>query len=200
MTDQWQPVPVRLINTAGEIKALADPLRMRVVGLLMANWDRSWSAKEIAGELDQATTKLYHHLKMLESAGLITDVESRVVSGIVEHRYRTSQRSLQFDDSLFGSPDTRPDSIAQLAAVLDTTRDDLVDFLDRDDSDYEQVLLSKVTARLTADEIAHVKAVVDDLVESYRAERDDPRRADLPLTSVTFLMHPSPHDHAHPLD
>jgi DNA-binding transcriptional ArsR family regulator len=196
----FQPASLRLINTAAEIKALADPLRTRVIGLLMANWQRSWSAKEIAGELGQATTKLYHHLKMLEAAGLITDVESRLVSGIVEHRYQPSQRSLQFDQALFGSLDTRPDTIAQLAAVIDTTRDDLLDFLSRDDTDYHQVLLSKVTARLTAEEISHIEDVVGELVDSYRARRDDPERAAVPLTVVTFLMHPSAHDSSHPLD
>lgn len=200
LDESWQPAAVRLINTAGEIKALADPLRMRIVQLLMARFDRSWSAKEIAGELDQATTKLYHHLKMLEAAGLITDVESRLVSGILEHRYRTSQKSLQFDDSLFGSPETRPDSIAQMAAVVDTTRDDLLDYLNRDGSDYEAVSLSKMTVRLHPEEIQHVNDIVAGLVQQYRSSRDDPARAALPNTSMLFLMHPSIHDGTPPPD
>src|SRR5690349_21212692 len=115
MTAPSEPIRVRKIDSAEAIKALADPLRLRVLTLLMGDHDRSWTVKEIAAELEQSVTKLYHHVNVLENAGLIRDVETRLVSGIVEHRYASGQRGLEFDDALYRSSDTRDASLANVA-------------------------------------------------------------------------------------
>jgi DNA-binding transcriptional ArsR family regulator len=190
----WEPLAVRTINSADAIKALADPLRLRLLQLLMMSDDRTWSVKEIAGELTQPVTKLYHHIKLLEKGELITDVESRLVSGIVEHRYRASQKSLQFDDAMFRAPETRHDSIEQMAALLDSTRDGLVDYLYREDADMSQVTVSKSTARLTPEEIEAVEKTIEGMVEGFVKARDDANRAGLPRTSMFFLMNPLGHE------
>lgn len=195
MTDVASQLPaVRVIESAAAIKALADPLRIRLLQLLMTTSDRSWCVKEIAAELDQPVTKLYHHVKILESAGLIADAESRLVSGILEHRYRASQKSLRLDEALFGAPETRPDTIAQVAALVDTTRDDLIDYLNRGDADLDLVSVTKSTSRLTPEEIEAVSAMIEDLVSGFAATRDDKDRSDLPHTSMLFLLHPLAHD------
>lgn len=192
----WEPLSVRLVSGAEAMKAMADPLRLRVLQLLMMASQRSWTVKEIAAELGQPVTKLYHHVKLLESADLISDVETRVVSGIVEHRYRANQSSLRFDDMLFGSAEGRHDSIAQVAAVLDSTRDDLVDYLYREDADIDRVTVSKTTTRLTEAELAEVTATVDRMIHGFAASRDDADRSGLPRTSVLFVLNPLGHDPA----
>src|ERR1700750_802967 len=100
MSGPTEPMRVRKIDSAEAIKALADPLRLRVLTLLMRDHERTWTVKEIATELGQSVTKLYHHVNLLEQVGLIRDVETRLVSGIVEHRYASGQRGLEFDDAL----------------------------------------------------------------------------------------------------
>src|SRR6476469_1883077 len=112
MNAPGEPLRIRKIDSAQAIKALADPLRLRMLTVVMGDHDRTWTVKEIASELGQPVTKLYHHVNTLEQAGLIRDVETRLVSGIVEHRYASGQRGLEFDDSLYRSPDTRDDTIA----------------------------------------------------------------------------------------
>jgi DNA-binding transcriptional ArsR family regulator len=192
----WQPVANRVIDDAVALKAIADPLRLRILQLLSMSHDRSWSVKEVAAELAQPVTKLYHHVKLLEAANLITDVETRVVSGIVEHRYRASQRSMRFDDGLFTTPETRHDSIAQLSAMLDSTRDDLVDYLYQENADSERITLSKMSARLTDAEIHEVNETVEAMVKRFQAVRDDPDRRDLPRMSILFMINPVGHDPA----
>jgi DNA-binding transcriptional ArsR family regulator len=197
MTDPaWEPADVRRVETAEEIKAMADPLRLRVLQLLMTTAERTWSVKEIAAELGQPVTKLYHHVKLLEAAALITDVESRLVSGILEHRYAASQRSLRFDDALMGSPETRPDSIAHVGLTVDTSRDDLLDYLNRDDADLSRVNVIRSNARLTLEETKQIEATIDEMVAGFKTAREAPDRADLPRTSMLFLMHPTAHDPA----
>jgi DNA-binding transcriptional ArsR family regulator len=191
----WAPARTKVIDTAEAIKALADPLRLRLLQLLMTASDRSWSVKEIATELQQPVTKLYHHVKILEAAELITDVETRVVSGIVEHRYRSSQKGLRFDDALlFGTPETRSDSIAQIAALVDTSRDDLIEYLSLEDADIDRVNVSRARMRLTAAEFIIVTEAIDGLLEGFRKLGEGTDRSDVPRHSMLFVLHPLAHD------
>jgi DNA-binding transcriptional ArsR family regulator len=191
----WQPARSRVVDTADAIKAMADPLRLQLLQLLMRTWGRSWSVKEMAAELHQPVTKLYHHVKLLEGADLITDVDTRLVSGIVEHRYRTAQRSLKFDESLFLAPETRDDSIAQVAALVDTSRDALLDYLHLDPRETDQVLISRNTAKLTAEEIKAVMTTIEQLVETF-ARASDEERSSGPRTAMLCLLHPLVEDDA----
>jgi DNA-binding transcriptional ArsR family regulator len=187
-----------MIDSAEALKALADPLRLKILHLMMGALDQAWSVKELAAELKQPVTKLYHHIKLLEGAGLITDVESRLVSGIVEHRYRASQRSLKMDDAMFISPETRDDSIAQVAALVDTSRDALIDYLHGDYAEADEVLVSRSAARLTVEEAVAVREAVEELVEKFRRARDDDAdeaHANLPRSAMLILFHPLTSDH-----
>lgn len=95
----------------------------RVRGPLLRRLRTPHSAAELAAELDVPVTRLYHHLKVLESAGLIEVVATRRVGAALERRYRAVARSFQV------GPDAVRDAAdlaRSLAAVLDSTRADLV--------------------------------------------------------------------------
>src|SRR5215471_2523012 len=94
---------VRAITDVETLKALADPLRLKMLSALMRGRPDDLpvlSVKELAHELGEPQTKLYRHVKQLEAAGLIRAVASRVVSGIVEQRYQASQRDLMLGSGL----------------------------------------------------------------------------------------------------
>ncbi|WP_344659131.1 ArsR/SmtB family transcription factor [Catenulispora subtropica] len=89
---------VRTVTDVDTIKALADTTRLSILRALSR--DRvPKSAKELAEELGEPQTKLYRHLKVLLEAGLIEVAETRVVSGIVETKYRAAQSSVTIDPS-----------------------------------------------------------------------------------------------------
>lgn len=186
----YRPADVRVINDAEALKALGDPLRLRILHSLMAQPRRTWSVKEVAALLGQPVTKLYHHVKLLEQVGLIADVETRVVSGIVEHRYQSAQLSLQFDDALFGSPATRDASIQQAASLVDESRDELVAYLARPDADIEAIHLSRAYARLTPDEAREVRDQLTRLIDDLTSRKGDAGREHLPRTAMLLLVHP----------
>lgn len=103
-----------------------DPLEElvhRVRGPLLRRLRRPRSAAELAAELDVPVTRLYHHLKVLESAGLIEVVATRRVGAALERRYRTVARSFRVGPDAVR--DTQ-DLARSLASVLDSTRADLV--------------------------------------------------------------------------
>jgi DNA-binding transcriptional ArsR family regulator len=102
---------VRTVTDVDTIKALADSTRLAILRAL--NRDRvPKSAKELAEELEQPQTKLYRHLKVLLEAGLIEAAETRVVSGIVETKYRSAQGSVTIDPT--GHPDETREAMGRI--------------------------------------------------------------------------------------
>lgn len=67
------------------LKVIADPLRLELLSLL----SEPKTAKELAATLGVPTTRLYYHLRVLESHGLVKVVSTRLVSGIEEKTYRS---------------------------------------------------------------------------------------------------------------
>jgi DNA-binding transcriptional ArsR family regulator len=115
----------RAISDAETLRALADPLRLRILSVLMQRDDGNlpvMSVKELAADLGEPQTKLYRHIKHLESAGLINAVSSRVVSGIVEQRYQACQSDLMLGTTLEEKQKVSADAEAAAAAVLELYR------------------------------------------------------------------------------
>jgi DNA-binding transcriptional ArsR family regulator len=94
-----EPDEIPLVRQVGDVetlKALADPVRLRILRALESR-ARSlpvMSVKELAEKLGEPQTKLYRHVKVLESAGLIRVAATRLVSGILEQRYQAAQHGL----------------------------------------------------------------------------------------------------------
>jgi DNA-binding transcriptional ArsR family regulator len=115
----------RLVNDAATLKALADPLRLAILGVLVRHDPEPLTAKELAAELDEPQTKLYRHLKQLEKVELIAVAGTRLVSGIVESRYRVRQEQLQLSSEIFAPGSAqRPGALAAMLAALEVTRRD----------------------------------------------------------------------------
>jgi DNA-binding transcriptional ArsR family regulator len=117
------PPPARVVSDLAVLKALADPTRLAILNALMAIGPGGLpvrSVKELAEELAEPQTKLYRHVKQLEAAGLIEVAATRVVSGIVEQRYRASQRDLTIraPGGLLKDPDRASDAEAAARNVL----------------------------------------------------------------------------------
>lgn len=117
---------VRTVGDAETLKALADPLRLALLTALMRTSPgglRIMSVKELAEELGEPQTKLYRHVKQLEAAHLIKVAASRMVSGILEHRYQACQQDLRFGRDLIREQGTADDATAALGALFDAYRD-----------------------------------------------------------------------------
>jgi DNA-binding transcriptional ArsR family regulator len=124
-----RPVEVRVVRDVATLRVLSDPVRLAILRVLMADVDtgpRIMSVKELAEEIGQPPTNLYRHIKQLEAHNLITVAESRLVSGILEQRYRTSQLRLHWDSSLLADRTTSGDTSTMVAATFDQFRNDYV--------------------------------------------------------------------------
>jgi len=81
----FQPVLFQIINTPEQLKALADPLRNRVLSILC---EREATNQQVAKALGEPHAKVLHHVRYLLDAGLIVLVDQRIKGGNVEKYYR----------------------------------------------------------------------------------------------------------------
>jgi DNA-binding transcriptional ArsR family regulator len=77
------------INDPRLVKALAHPVRVRVLALLEG---RTMTPKQLALELDMPLENVSYHVRTLAKFGLIELQRRRITRGVVEHHYRTAQR------------------------------------------------------------------------------------------------------------
>ncbi|TDU06562.1 helix-turn-helix protein [Streptomyces sp. 846.5] len=126
MDGEGTAVPgVRVVDDTDTLKALADPLRVTILRVMMdraAQHLRGWTAKELAAELGEPQTKLYRHLKQLEERGLLRVAETRVVSGITEQRYVAGQTTLEFSRDFLDQRADRDDQAEAFGAAIDSFR------------------------------------------------------------------------------
>ena len=76
--------PITEIDDPRLVKALAHPLRIRILGILE---QRSATPKELAELLDVQLENLSYHVRTLRDFGFIKLERRRMVKGAVEHRY-----------------------------------------------------------------------------------------------------------------
>ena len=112
---------VLVVEEPQQLRALADPLRGRIITLLR---QRAASTTELASALDTPKGTVGHHLKVLEKAGLVRVVRTRKVRALTEKYYGRVARLfvLKTDDSM---PDELRRS-ALAAMMLRQAADELI--------------------------------------------------------------------------
>lgn len=82
-----------IVAEPAQLRAMADPFRTQLIQLLR---DRARSTQEISEELSVPKGTVGHHLKVLESAGLIHVVRTRKVRAVTEKFYGRTARLFLF--------------------------------------------------------------------------------------------------------
>jgi DNA-binding transcriptional ArsR family regulator len=134
----------------GVHKALADPLRIRLVEWLM---ERPRSARELADCAGLPADRLYYHLSQLEQAGLIEVAEyRRLARGKVERVYAPAEAEPPGHDA---SPQ---EMAAFLGSVLDATAMDITAaFQARQAGRRREVDVTRGALRLTDEALAELR-------------------------------------------
>jgi predicted ArsR family transcriptional regulator len=141
--------------TRAEARALAHPLRLRILRLCL---DEAHTNREIADRLGQQPATVLYHVRTLERTGFLRrEAERRGRRGAREIPYRATKKSwaLSFE----------PDQAGHLA-IFDATRAELVE------SGPESVLgLTRMAVRLGPEQLKELERRIAELVE--QAEADD---------------------------
>ncbi len=106
--------------TPAEFKAMAHPLRLRILRLCLHD---ALTNKEIADRLDQNPATVLHHVRMLVEQGFLRSERPRTgARGALEKPYRATRKSWTLSSEKFPA-DKR---FAQDLATIDAFRDEVV--------------------------------------------------------------------------
>jgi DNA-binding transcriptional ArsR family regulator len=142
-----------LVADPQQLRAMADPFRTQLIQLLR---NRARSTQEIAEQLKMPKGTVGHHLKVLESAGLIRVVRTRKVRAVTEKFYgRTARLFLyQTEDPADGR------AISAVTLRQAASEVDLAQFVSG---------FGLVRARLTQKDIDRFERRAKRLLEDFRA-------------------------------
>jgi DNA-binding transcriptional ArsR family regulator len=175
------PDTERLISDVETLKALSDPLRLRILEMMVTRADVPWSVKELAARLDVPQTRLYHHVELLVERDLLRVAEQRVVSGIIETRYRVAALSFRLDRRLLaGDSGLQAAGLELLHTVFDGARDEIARALRAHIADEaaggvedperpDRPIVSRSLAHLTPARAAEFRARLTALINEYDA-------------------------------
>lgn len=174
------PAAERLVADVETLKALSDPLRLRILETMVQAADESWTVKRIARALGVGPTKLYHHIRILEDNDLIRPAGQQLVRGIVETSYRIAQLQLRFDPRLLstGAAEVRASTEQTMMTLFDVARHDLLRAsaagllaLDEADDPKRMFMLRRSLLRTSPERGAELRQRLTALLAEYH---DDP--------------------------
>ena len=174
----------RELRDPREIKAFSDPLRLRIIRVLL---DRQATNQQIADELGEPPSKVFHHVRFLVDAGVIRLVETRISGRNVEKFYRAVARTFILRPDAALLPETR---ITALDAELDHLRHDVLESAAADEDDGPRIL--RRIARLNPERLAAFHDQLGNLIREYREDTEDHTNAvsEAVLTVVTYREPP----------
>jgi len=114
-----------------QIKLLADPRRLKIMRQLMA---APASLTQVGHAIGEHPAWVRHHLKLLEQAGLVEMVETRITSGVVENFYLARAGGLLLQELIL------PETTGRPAVVFSGSHDLAVELLAGKLSNYLDVL------------------------------------------------------------
>jgi DNA-binding transcriptional ArsR family regulator len=185
---------VHVIDDLETLKLIAEPTRASIIELLA----EPRSVTQLAAALDVPRTRLYHHIELLQSKGLVEQVDERRVGALTERIYSLTAKVIRPSDRLLGSGEVgeRVDAITTL--LFDTTKSDFRRAvvsgearLEQGD-DMPQVGMGRSIAFLAPEQAAEFIAELEALVERYDAA-DNRAEAARPFALVWALYPSSRH-------
>jgi DNA-binding transcriptional ArsR family regulator len=173
-------------NGLEQVRALAHPLRLRLLELFARE---ARTAKQAAEVLGEPPTRLYHHVAALERAGLIRLKETRKNRGTTEKYYEASNSLRPMRPEILKDKRARRELAAMGFVVFDHARNELVKTLASDDVPDNLVALRAVF-HLTAKEATALRKELLAVLKRLR-ERHKPPRAKRRKYSLTIALVPT---------
>jgi DNA-binding transcriptional ArsR family regulator len=156
-----------------QMKALADPLRIRILELFC----EERTTKQVAGILGLPPTRLYHHVAALERVGLIRLARTQQRRGALEKYYLAVARAFSADYRIFSSG--RPRQVKEaahgvIAQILENTSADLGALLEHAEGSAtlkQEGVLSYLEVRASPGELKAIRAGLMKLIKGISGSR-----------------------------
>jgi DNA-binding transcriptional ArsR family regulator len=159
-----------LQRNVADLRALAHPLRLRMVELFA---ESPKTTKQVAEILGEPPTRLYHHVAALERAGLVVLKETRQNRGAVEKWYAGVSKQMGTEPRGVKSSAGRAARRAVAATVLEQAKQEVMAV---PTGAKEAALLARLVVAAPAAKIPAIRKRLYDAVKSlgaeFRAERE----------------------------
>ncbi len=184
------------IQKLEQVKALTDPLRQRILHALCQD---ALTTKQVAQQLGEKPTRLYHHVAALERAGLVQIVETRQKRGTVEKYYRAVAQKFVIDKKLFELTPGSEAALSEAQALIVSTLDDTLaglqdprmqDFFETPNA-CERLVFAHAQGRcVTPEQIAALRTKIEAWVEECGCGADE-QEAEGPTYALTLILYPT---------
>lgn len=155
------PDDVTKIANLPALRALADPVRIRILDLLGAE---ARTVKELAAVLGVPRNRLHYHVNVLQKHGLVGVASTRVVNGATERRYETTSRTFEVDRLALPAAAAAGVAAGVAGLIQATARD-----VDESLRSRQRTAVGTGRVRITADQHAELVARIEALISEYEA-------------------------------
>ena len=195
MSDDESTAQARSVTVTDptSLRALAHPLRLKLLGLLRVEGPRS--VGQLADLVDEAPGTVSYHLGTLAKSGFVVEAPELANDGR-ERWWRATHEQTHFDPAeLRDDPARRGASVALRQSILQSYLAEQLAALDAE-STLDAAWLGASTggdafAHLTLEEFARFGDELEALVEKWTADRREPREGTR-VTRVLFSSFPRP--------
>jgi len=186
----FEPADVYLIDDLKGFELLSHATRIEVLELCQ----EPHSVKEIAAAMGVPRTRLYHHVGMLDDAGMLAVVETRQAGALTEKVYQVAAKAFQPSEAFSNSANQRQLAEGILTSVMGTTRADFLRALEEGrfsmekDTSTKQIALGRSLMRLSPQ---HLEDLISDLETVLEKYNDLGNSEEAIPVAVLHVVHPS---------
>lgn len=181
-----------------QIKALADPLRLKIYKALCGP---PRTTKQVAEELGESPTKLYRHVNLLAKLKLIKLIKTQRNRGTVEKYYQAVAQDLEIDRKVFSTL-PREKAIAAFYEVVNgifqTTLSEIRHTLEakrfEPQTAQQAITLIREEVRANPAQIEQIKPQLQEWVNAFAAHNDPEGQAQYKLTLLLYPTSVSEHE------
>lgn len=186
----FEQADVFWIDDPETFELLADSNRLQILELTLV----PRSATEIAEAMDVPRTRLYHHIKLLEEAGIIAVADTRQAGAMTEKIYQAAAKSYQPSQSFLETSAPRQQAEGVMASLLGSTQADFVRAVEEgivrmhDQPSHRTISLGRRFFRLTPQKL---HAFIEDLEALFNRYEDVGDIEGAMPVGVLHVIHPS---------
>jgi DNA-binding transcriptional ArsR family regulator len=169
---------VMLITNRDQLKIISDPLRVKILMLLI---EKEHTGQHISEVLDISRANIHYHLKALEKVGFIELKRTEEKNGIIQKFYRAVAKSYLPGENLF--PYAEEISSANRVALLNTmdrVKERLINAPDHAFYDFNSLvpIMIQSELKLTKEKFDSISQKINDLYSELdkldKVSQDDP--------------------------
>lgn len=173
------------LQTLEQLKMITNPKRLAVLKTFAPL--KPLSAKMIAEELGETTSKIHYHLKELLKNGILEVVETREINGIIEKLYLPTAKKISVEKDIISL--TKGDSNIIIEAALDlleSSKTSLLKLSDKTGLKNNSLSMFSSVIYLTPENKEKMVEQIGELIEKY----DDESKPDAKSYDLLNLIYP----------